>query len=187
MGSKLSIFLVFVITFIGVAGAVYFLNQKYNNIFVGDFRPAPNMKDINTDLEERVDSLDQYYVRTKIDTFFIYQDTTLISQLEDAQKLIADLQNQIVEKEKTIKNIEGKISAVTEKTTTNQDSVKQAWLTATVKLIETMDAKRAARIIENYNTDLARDIIYKMKKKKAGEILSQLKPDLVTNLTGEKL
>lgn len=187
MGSKLSIFLVFVITFIGVAGAIYFLNQKYNNIFVGDFRPAPNMKEINLDLEERVDSLDQYYTKTRIDTFFIYQDTTLVSQLEDAQKLIADLRNEIDEKEKTIKQIEGKVSEIQTQNTTAQDSTKTEWLSATVKLIETMDAKRAARIIENYNVDLARNIIYTMKKKKAGEILSQLKPDLATQITGEKL
>jgi len=187
MGSKLSIFLVFVMTFVGVAGAIYFLNQKYNNIFVGDFRPAPDLKEINTRLEEKVDSLNTYYTRTRIDTFFIYQDTTLISQLENAQKLIADLQNQVVEKNKTIKSIENKVTTVAENKTSVQDSTKQAWLAATVKLIETIDAKRAARIIENYDVNLARDIIYKMKKKKAGEILSQLKPELVTNLTGEKL
>lgn len=186
MGSKLSILLVFAITFIGVAGTIYFLNQKYNNIFVGDFRPAPDVIEINRALEGRVDSLNQYFVRTRIDTFFIYQDTTLINQLADAQNQIADLRKQLTEKDKTIQSIEGRISTIKTTNTAVQDSTRDAWLTSTVKLLQTMDARRAARIIEQYDIGLQRDVIYKMKKKKAGEILSQLNPDLATKLTGEK-
>ena len=45
-----------------------------------------------------------------------------------------------------------------------------------------MDADQAAKIITNYSDNVARDIIYSMKKKKAVEILSALKPETVNRL-----
>ena len=57
------------------------------------------------------------------------------------------------------------------------------WIASTVKLYESMDSKQAAKIITNYSDNVARDIIYAMKKKKAAEILSNLNSEQIVKLT----
>jgi len=188
MAQKLTYFMVFLITFIGVTGTVYYLNQKYTNIFTGDFTPAPNPKVVNMELSSKVDSLNTYFRITKIDTFYIYQDTTLIRRLSNAQEEIQKLKNEISNLDKIISEKDAAILKQTETAVAEDNSTREEWLTSTVKLYETMDARRAAalieKIIETTSVDLAKEIIYKMKRKKAGEILSQLSPEKATIITG---
>jgi flagellar motility protein MotE (MotC chaperone) len=49
-----------------------------------------------------------------------------------------------------------------------------------------MDAKKAAKIILTYSDNIAKDIVYSMKKKKAAEILAQLNPETVNRITRVK-
>ncbi len=56
------------------------------------------------------------------------------------------------------------------------DTIYQKWIKQTAKLYESMDPKKAALIIKKYSESTARDIIYKMKKKKAAEVLAELDP-----------
>ena len=55
-------------------------------------------------------------------------------------------------------------------------SIRQKWIKQTAKLYESMDPKKAALIIKNYSESTARDIIYRMKKNKAADVLSELDP-----------
>lgn len=185
MAKKLTYFLVFLITFVGVSGTLYYLNQRYTNIFTGDFTPAPDPRIINMELHSKVDSLHQYFRSTKIDTFYIYQDTTLLRRLTRAQEEIQKLKNEIAQKEKIINEKDAAILQKTETAVAENNSTREEWLLSTVKLYETMDARRAAALIEKISSiELAKEIIYKMKKKKAGEILSQLSPEKATIITG---
>ncbi len=61
-------------------------------------------------------------------------------------------------------------------TKSDVDTIYQKWIKQTAKLYESMDPKKAALIIRNYSETTARDIIYKMKKNKAAEVLSELDP-----------
>ena len=56
------------------------------------------------------------------------------------------------------------------------DTIYQQWIKQTAKLYESMDPKKAALIIKNYSEATARDIIYKMKKNKAADVLAELDP-----------
>ncbi|MFZ0452521.1 MAG: hypothetical protein WAM24_02150 [Ignavibacteriaceae bacterium] len=56
------------------------------------------------------------------------------------------------------------------------DTIYQKWIKQTAKLYESMDPKKAALIIKKYSESTARDIIYKMKKNKAADVLSELDP-----------
>jgi flagellar motility protein MotE (MotC chaperone) len=67
-----------------------------------------------------------------------------------------------------------------------QDSTYKSWLKKTVILYEAMDAKKAAKIILTYSDNIAKDIVYSMKKKKAAEILAQLNPETVNRITRVK-
>jgi flagellar motility protein MotE (MotC chaperone) len=46
-----------------------------------------------------------------------------------------------------------------------------------------MDPKDAAKVIQKYSDNEARELIYKMKKNKAAAILSNLNPDFVNRIT----
>lgn len=181
---KMIYLIVFLMTFIAVTSLFLLMDTKFNNIFALDFSPAPDMREVNLNLQAEVDSLKEYYKTTKIDTFFVYMDTTLIAQLDTTKKEVTKLQNLLQENSKLISEKENEIKNITKRTVAVKDSVRAAWLKSTVKLYETMDARTAAKIIKSYPEDLAREIIYSIKKKKAGEILSQLSPEFVSKITG---
>ena len=56
------------------------------------------------------------------------------------------------------------------------------WTKKTAGMFESMDPKKAAKIIEKYSDNIARDIIYGMKKQKAAEILAELSPDIASRI-----
>lgn len=193
MGSKLTYLLVFLMTFLGITGTLYILNDNFNNIFAFDFSPAPDLKQINKELKAQFDSLDTYYAKTKVDTYYVYNDTSLVRQNQEAmienEKLRFDLskKEEIINQQKeTIAEQRIELKGLRTQTSAEQNEEFKEWVKATVKLFETMDSKKAARVIQNYSDGLAREIIYSMKKKKAAEILSELNPDLVTKLTGQE-
>ncbi len=60
------------------------------------------------------------------------------------------------------------------------------WKKQTAKLYESMDAKSASKIIQKYSDNVARDILYSMKRKQAAEILAQLTPEIANRITRAK-
>jgi len=66
------------------------------------------------------------------------------------------------------------------------DSIYNKWMKSTAKLYENMEPKKAAKIISSYSDNMARDIIYTMKKKKAAEILAELSPEFASRITRMK-
>lgn len=86
-----------------------------------------------------------------------------------------------------VKNVTSNKSTNTNKNTSAKiDSSYIKWTKNTAAIYETMDAKKAAKIIENYSDNIARDIIYAMKKKKAAEILAELSPQVASKITKAK-
>ena len=63
------------------------------------------------------------------------------------------------------------------------DSAYLSWKKQTAALYELMEPKKAAKIIQNFSDNIARDILYTMKKKKAAEILAQLNPETANRIT----
>lgn len=64
-----------------------------------------------------------------------------------------------------------------------EDTLYNKWMKSTAKLYENMEPKKAAKIIASYSDNMARDIIYTMKKKKAAEILAELNPEFASRIT----
>ncbi len=64
-----------------------------------------------------------------------------------------------------------------------KDSSYAKWKRQTVQLYDAMEAKQIARVLPSFSDDVARDLVYSMKKKKAAEVLSLLSPDVVHRLT----
>jgi len=63
-----------------------------------------------------------------------------------------------------------------------KDSTYNSWMKNSIKLYESMDTKKAAKIIQGYSDNIAREILFSMKKKKAAEIISELKPEAATRI-----
>ena len=198
MSSKIAYIFIFFMTFLGISGTLYFLNDNFTNIFAFDFSPAPDLKVRNHRLKAELDSLNEFYIRTRIDTFYIYNDTSLVSKnnmaavdnerlrfdLSAKEEIIKDYEKQIIEKDDLIQQLKVELEGLKTQANSENKEDHEKWLKSTVKLFEKMDAKKAAKIIESYSDNIAKEIIYSMKNKNAAEILSLLNPEKVTKLTG---
>jgi flagellar motility protein MotE (MotC chaperone) len=179
MKTKFVYITVFAMAFAAVTSAIFYMNMKYKNIFRMDFTPEMAAADSLTtppltgDLHAAAIS-DSLGVADSLHSEYVSNET--VDSLKLLREKIAELNAELTQKEEelaTIKNI--KIEA--------RDSSYQDWKKQTVKLYESMDAKKAAKIIASYSDDVARDILYALKKKKAAEILAQLNVETATRLT----
>lgn len=195
MKAKLVYITVFLAAFVITTMAIIYFNGIYNNIFAFDFTPpkpqvhqpkTPKDTEAPTSLTAR-DSTEQI-VQPTIDTSSVKVnieqpsgENNQLSSPADSIKNIA-----IVPKKKTVENKDEEKKPeerplVKEKVIKTKEYLE--WTKKTAGLYEAMDAKRAAKIIQNYSDNVARDIIYTMKKKKAAEILSILSPEIAQRIT----
>ena len=193
----------FIFTFLGTTGIIYFFNDNFQNIFVLDFRGPQkieepvverklNLENSNLDAytknvikevqEELVASLENYNKSASVaDTVYkevvkIVPDQKILDSLEVLSKAKKEAEKGFAQKEK-------ELSQLREALGLNNEKEYNDWISATVKLYESMDSKKAAKILTGYSDNVARDIIYSMKKKKAAEILSNLNSEQIVKLT----
>jgi len=185
--------LIFVGAFILVTAGLIFLNSAYTNIFRLDFSVQENtiVKDSTKSDKNKKDNV----IPPAADIFIsdtIKSSDTLTAQvnpLVDSVKtpVIQKTTQQIPETTKQISEVkeeklpEEKLPEI--KINKETDSTYIKWVKDTAKMFESMEPKKAAKIIANYSDDTARDIMYKMKKKKAAEILAELDPVAANRIT----
>ena len=204
MKNIISTVLVFVVAFIAVTGALMLANMYYRNIFAFDFRPREVKKVIKHKVtfcpkdywriekfvrdefkKELLDTLHTMYFKKKIDTVYtvIVKDKALMKSLDKAMKTILEKDNEIKNKDKQIAQLSEELKKEKEKQKKNKSEEYVNWLKNNAKLLSQMDAGMAAKILENYSDNIARDLIYAMKKKQAAEILGYLTPEKVAKIT----
>jgi len=131
------------------------------------------------------DSLKSDSTKVMSDSSAVHSDSTANHSLPD--NVVATVNST----EKSLSKSKTEVTPVTDnpmvpktnmRTVVNRDSIYKSWVAETVKLYEVMDSKKAAKVILGYSDNIARDIILKMKKKKAAEILAELKPEVVTRI-----
>jgi flagellar motility protein MotE (MotC chaperone) len=190
----------FVAAFLLVTGGIIYFNSIYKNIFQFDFSPVKKVTNKNlpknsksiqiADLKnlfqdefkkEIFDSLKVLISNKNTDTVYANEknNSVLMDSLKNLEFALAQT-NQELRKQKEDK----KLSADEVKSKT--DSTYNAWVQKTSKLYESMDPGRAAKIIESYSDNVARDIIYSMRKKSAAEILSLFNPETANRITMAK-
>jgi flagellar motility protein MotE (MotC chaperone) len=195
----------FLAVFLIVTGGVMYVNTVFKNIFAFDFSPVnqsvteeheePAGVNENVSMDEIkkyfdsefknqiLDSLKLLSPSGKTDTVVqtVLMDSSLIDSLVNLHKLLAAKTKAVINKQPTV-DIKPVVTPVVNK----PDSNYTAWVQKTAGLYESMDSKKAAKIIQNYSDNVARDIIYIMKKKKAAEILAELNPDFAIKITNSK-
>jgi flagellar motility protein MotE (MotC chaperone) len=199
MKNNLIYITIFLTVFLLTTASLIILNENFNNIFRFDFReiqpPEDNIASLLSDkqiknMKDAPDSV-KFGVYKQLfsadSTVFLVQDSGIIDSLNKIKKLMAELQKS-QSKFKQTQNIPQIRNNIAEEKkeifeTVNQDSVYQVWLKKTVKFYESMKPAEAAKIILGYSDDVAKDIVYKMKPKKAAKILASLDPKKVQNIT----
>lgn len=194
MKEKLIYILSFVLVFALVSGMIIYFNTVYKNIFVFDFTPvaghteqtAAKPADSQIDSAKAAvqpnlvaaDSLKQDSTKVKTDSLIVKTDSvkTEKPKVTEAAKSVVNDYSTLLPREKPI------VVNTKEEIKTKKDSIYKSWVKETGKLYETMDSKKAAKVIQGYSDNIARDLLLSMKKKKAADILSEIRPDVVTRI-----
>lgn len=200
MKDKIVYILIFVIVFGAVTGGIVYFNSIYNNIFWFDFSPVKTQlgvkdkknnedRNIQDSLKAKENELAEkdssQVIAAKIDTSKANETS------KDITKTTSETKNDNIPVKKNVSAIPVTFSptqiplqtaTVENLSKAKKDSMYNSWIKETVKLYESMDSRKAAKVIQGYSDNIARDIILKMKKKKAAEILAEIKPEVVTRI-----
>lgn len=184
----------FLLAFVLITGLLIFLNSSYKNIFAFDFtpvsqsvavtevkkqepqsQPAIQPKDTAALKDTAMQKIDSSKVEPNVAAI---KDSSAVKKVaqEKAKKVEPLPVNTTVVKTELTKAVE------IDKNIAKRDSVYKLWVKNTVKLYETMDTRKAAKIIQGYSDNIARDLLLTMKKKKAAEILAEFKPETATRI-----
>jgi flagellar motility protein MotE (MotC chaperone) len=186
--------------FLLTTAGIIFLNNKYNNVFKMDFTPlavADSLRARTADSLRIVDSLklaDSLHIADSLKKAhtpdsLLKQETiapeTKPETKPEAKNTAHNEKAAQPPKKAEVKSKPEKQIAKEETKTAPPSKAKSGtdyneWVKNTAELYELMDAKKAAKIIQKYSDNEARDILYAMKKKKAAEIISELSPEVVT-------
>ncbi len=189
MKEKVIYIVSFMLTFALVSGVFIYLNSIYKNIFVFDFTPVTQVQNPQANKIEQKAEKKTFPSKNeepiKIDSppknipdIKPNDAVTAKKDIVQAPKLTMPIAEQNkAEKEKLVQQTEVIKPSILEKESARKDSAYKAWLKQTVKLYESMDTQRAAKIIRGYSDNIARDILLSMKKKKAASILAEFKPE----------
>jgi flagellar motility protein MotE (MotC chaperone) len=193
--TKITYLVIFLIAFIMTTAGIVFLNQKYENIFKLDFSPRKV-----TAAMTKADSLKAKIDTTKLKEEWINkvnkeaadsmaagkgnQNTaSIIAERNRQLDSLNKIKSQIAQYEAKLKSKESELQKTSAFVKVKQDSAYVKWKKEMVKTYELMDSKMAAKIIQKLNDNLAKDILFSIKKKKRAEILSEFSPETAVRLT----
>lgn len=198
MKEKLIYGVIFLSVFVLVTGAMYYGASSYQNIFKFDFTPVkydaqplnPTMlkasldkKDIAIIKQELMDSvkaMNNYYAAYDMASFHL-RDTSIVDSIKTLLDEVKKLKTQQTTPAVATVPVSNNVPEV-KNVSAKKDSMYNSWIKNSVKLYEAMDTKKAAKIILGYSDNIARDILYSMKKKKAAEIIAELKPEIASRI-----
>ena len=206
MKEKIIYIVPFVLAFIFVSAAIIYLNSSFKNIFKFDFSAASQIslpKQVakateetaidSTKISQTQDSVKQKNVQTTIDTTVapnsakvdqaIAKNTNSVKKSEEKDPSAKSPPKDVVKNEPNSKT-EPEAVPINKELPANaiEKPDYKNWVKQTVKLYESMESKKAAKIIQGYSDNIARDILFTMKKKKAAEILAEFRPEAVTRI-----
>ena len=188
MVDKIAMVIIFIVSFVMVTALIAFMNLQYNNIFDFDFTPTQHAMEIKTEaqIEELKAELRPEIEKHVFDSLKVVGFDSLAVINTNEQVVL--LEDSIAVLQKNISQLSSKTSALeatNEKNSQKKDSANeyQDWIKTTSKLFESMESQKAAKIILKYSDNIAKDILYSMKKKKAAEILAELNPETANRIT----
>lgn len=182
---------VFLFAFVIVTGLLIYMNSTYENIFQFNFAPKSLVV---------ADSLKTDSLKTALNDSTAVKDSVLLSSMSGVEENDSLNQNPVENKE--IENLEqNKHNEVVDQKnpktdlTSNQQQNNQTttqtlpqgkeyteWVTKVTSIYSAMEPKKAAKIIQTYSDNVARDILYNMNKKTAAKVVSELSPETANRI-----
>ncbi len=182
---------VFLFAFVIVTGLLIYMNSTYENIFQFNFAPKSLVV---------ADSLKTDSLKTAMNDSTAVKDSVLLSSMNGVEE--NDSLNQNPVENKGVENPEqNKHNEVVDQKnpktdlTSNQQQNSQTttqtlpqgkeyteWVTKVTSIYSAMEPKKAAKIIQTYSDNVARDILYNMNKKTAAKVVSELSPETANRI-----
>lgn len=192
----------FLFAFVIVTGLLIYLNSSYENIFQFNFAPKSLVQLSDSTKTDSLNISENTKPATELDSAVV-QDTVLLSSLgarENEDSIKIDNSDSIKVKKNTEilnKNGNEKLEIKNTKTEVTSDlpqndkpilqNVVQGkeyteWVQKVTSIYSAMEPKKAAKIIQTYSDNVARDILYNMSKKTAAKVVSEFSPETANRI-----
>lgn len=192
----------FLFAFVIVTGLLIYLNSSYENIFQFNFAPKSLVQlsdSTNTDSLNVTENNEPIIEQDST----IAQDSILLSSLggietndslknnkTDSISIKGNSENLTKKGNEKLdtKNLKTDITSIPPP---NDKPVMQnivqgkeytEWITKVTSIYAAMEPKKAAKIIQTYSDNVARDILYNMNKKTAAKVVSELSPETANRI-----
>ncbi len=194
----------FLFTFVIVTGVLIYLNSTYENIFQFNFAPKSQAVKLNLPKTDslRTEVVEEMQEEPKSITIEP-KDSILLSSMgdvtvNDTAKIVKDelidktVKNNLKEDKdifkSDIKSNKTEVTSVTEQLPIQQNSKPlqgkeyEEWISKVTSIYSAMEPKKAAKIIQTYSDNVARDILYNMNKKTAAKVVSEFSPETANRI-----
>jgi hypothetical protein len=193
---------VFLFAFVIITGLLIYLNSSYENIFQFNFAPKSLVQLSDSSKTDSLNISENTKPVTELDSTVV-QDTVLLSSLgviENKDSIKNDNSDSIkVKKNPDIPNKNGneKLDIKNSRFEVKSDlppndkpilqNIAQGkeyteWVTKVTSIYAAMEPKKAAKIIQTYSDNVARDILYNMSKKTAAKVVSEFSPETANRI-----
>jgi hypothetical protein len=198
----------FLFAFVIVTGMIIYFNSSYENIFQFDFssKSAVQLSDStkidstktdslnaaeNNELTSLADSIivQDSVLLSSLGSVEIYDSTTTDKNLSKLDKNQPEIPNQKKEigisdpkniKTNVAENQQTYIKPVTQNVVQGKEYTE--WVQKVTSIYSALEPKKAAKIIQTYSDNVARDILYNMSKKTAAKVVSELSPETANRI-----
>lgn len=174
MNTRILTVVLYLAVFIMVTFGLIYYNNKYTNIFHMDFSPLLSADSLAT--IQKIDSLKKLYGNdylSKMNQNLNIDTNKIENKKNNNEEPIYLAAEDTIKKPLVIKEDTAKI---------RQQEEYLKWKEETVKILEQLEPKKAAKLISNYSDNVGRDLIYSMNKKKAAKIISELDTETAKNI-----
>lgn len=189
----------FVFAFVIVTGLLIYLNSSYENIFQFNFNPKQAVKLNDSTYTDPVETVENEVINDSSEV----KDTVLFSSLGEVEtkdstnaELKTEIKNtlpQSVEEKKPNTKIKDQVASNTQTLIQPDQNVQitkdlskdqdyKEWVQKVTSIYSAMEPKKAAKIIQTYSDNVARDILYNMSKKTAAKVVSELSPETANRI-----
>jgi hypothetical protein len=193
----------FLFAFVIVTGLLIYLSSSFENIFQFNFAPKSFVQLSDS---TSTDSLNVFQTGEPISELdsTIEQDSILLSSLggvetidsikiDKTDSINVKKQNEILNNKKG--NEKADLKNITTDLAINQPQIDKPvtqniaqgkeyteWVQKVTSIYAAMEPKKAAKIIQTYSDNVARDILYNMSKKTAAKVVSELSPETANRI-----
>jgi flagellar motility protein MotE (MotC chaperone) len=193
----------FLFAFVIVTGLLIYLNSSYENIFEFNFSPKTFVQLSDSTKTDSLKISDKSSTIPEPDST-LAQDSVLLSSLggienNDTAKIdqVDSVNIKKLTEKLDPKNTKEKIESKNSKTeqtpiqtqvenpvTQNEPHGKEYtdWIQKVTSIYSSMEPKKAAKIIQTYSDNVARDILYSMNKKTAAKVVSEFNPETANRI-----